>query len=99
MHEVVSAFRRIIKVREEKNDKAADMLTKDKKLYEQGRVRVVYFRAAEVSKLRKTIDKLTDDGGVNNLELCTMPGFVEEVLKFLKRGGRTLGTRCRGPSK
>lgn len=41
LHKVVAALRKIISSREEKKDKVSNMFSKDKRLYEQARSRVV----------------------------------------------------------
>lgn len=63
------AHRRNFKAWEEKKVKAADMLTKVKKLYEQARGRVVCLCAVDESELSGKIDTLTDKVEAKNLEL------------------------------
>lgn len=62
-----------------KKGKAADMLIKVKKLYEQARVSVVSLRATAVSELWEKMEELFDEAEATVLELQTMSGIVEEA--------------------
>lgn len=53
LHEIVTALRKIMRGREEKEDKAPDMLSKIKILYKQARSRGVSFCAMELSEPRE----------------------------------------------
>lgn len=81
LHKVVFTLQRIIKTQDGNKDKTADMLPKVIKLYEQTRAREVVFRSAKVSELWEKINKLTTEGEVEDLELQTMQGLVEEATK------------------
>lgn len=72
IHEGVFALTRIIEARKEKKDKAANMLTKVKKLYELAFVWVVSHLMEELSELPEIIDTLTDELEGKNLEIRTM---------------------------
>lgn len=50
LHKVVAALRKIISGREEKNEKAVDMLTKLGMLYKQARTKVAILRVVEMSE-------------------------------------------------
>lgn len=81
LHEVVFALEKTMKASEEKDREAADMLTKDKKLYEQADVKVG-LHAAEVSDVRDKIDTLADEAGTIDQELQTMP-YIEKKASML----------------
>lgn len=80
LHEVVSTHRQILKAREEMKGKVADMLRKDKKPFEEARVRVVTSHEAEVSKLLEKVDSLTDEVEAKGMEIQSLSGLVEEVV-------------------
>lgn len=56
-------------------------MTKVNILYEQARVKVVFLRTTEVSKLRERIETLLDEVEGRNLELQTMQRFVGKTTK------------------
>lgn len=83
---------------EEKN-KAAAMLIKVKRFYEQAQSRVVSSRAVELSELREKVKKLIDDVKEKDLELQALTALLWRLLCFEKRSldfGKSLkkGKRC-----
>lgn len=62
-----------------KANKAADMLTKIKRLYERARSRVVSLCVVDVLELRDKIDPPTDEMEAKHLELKTMSVIVVET--------------------
>lgn len=69
LHEVVAALRMIIKDRDEKTDKAADMSNKAMRVHEETRSMVVSLRAVEVSEHQRKIDTLKDEVKAKDLVL------------------------------
>lgn len=76
--EVVAALQKITWGREEKKDKAGDMLFKVKRLYEPAQSRVVTLRVLQVLKIWEMVDRLTDEVEAKAPELQTIPGLLAE---------------------
>lgn len=60
LDEFIATLRRIITSRKEMKNKAVNMHTNARGLYEQARSKVICVRVAEVSELRETFDKYNE---------------------------------------
>lgn len=76
---VVLAFRKTTRGLEERNDNAADIFGKVKRIYIEAGSMVVVPRAAKVSELWPKLDKVSDEVEEKDPELESIPGFVSET--------------------
>lgn len=77
LFEISFARQRIINSRKEKEYKAADILVKVRKLFEQDCQGLMFLCAINISELRENTEKLPGELETKELELHTMPGLVE----------------------
>lgn len=76
LHKAVAILRRILRHRKEKKDKSVEFFTKNERLNEQARSKVVSLCLEKVLKLHEIHEKLTVGVAAKYLELSTMPRFV-----------------------